>query len=144
VPTMAHLVAPGGGTLRVISGPTGAVGGAVDMAPIAAAADHDLHAAAGTEEQPRRDGIVLAAPTGPLMTGAARAAILLRHTCPGTVWCTVPKQNLPVGLGAVLATYRVAPAPPAPARSIPHCCSSLRPTSRAMPLQPRITLGLHA
>ena len=61
---MAHLVAPGGGTLRVISGPTGAVSGAIDVAPIAAAADHHLSAAAGTDEQPRRDGIVLVSPTG--------------------------------------------------------------------------------
>ena len=64
----------------------------------ATAADHHLGAAAGTEGQPRRDWIVLIGPTGPQMTDAARAAILPRHACPGTVWCTVPKQNLAVGL----------------------------------------------
>ncbi len=95
----AHLVAPGGGSLCVVSSSTGAVSGAIDVATIATAADRHLRAAAGTDEQPRRDGIVLVAPTGPSMTGAARAAILPRHACPGTVWCTVPKQNRPVGLG---------------------------------------------
>ena len=93
----AHLVAPGGGSLCVVSGTTGAVSGAIDVATIAAAADRHLSAAADTDEQPRRDGIILVAPTRPLMTGAARAATLPRHACPGTVWCTVPKQNLPVG-----------------------------------------------
>ena len=117
----AHLVAPGGGSLCVVSGPTGAVSGAIDVATIAPAADRHLSAAAGTDEQPRRDGIILVAPTRPLMTGATRAATLPRHACPGTMWCTVPKQNLPVGLGAVLATNRVAPPPSAPARSI-QCC----------------------
>jgi len=93
----AHLVAPGGGSLCVVSGPTGAVSGAIDVATIATAADRHLSAAAGTDEQPRRDGIILVTPTRSLMTGAARAATLPRHACPGTMWCTVPKQNLPVG-----------------------------------------------
>jgi hypothetical protein len=43
------------------------------------------------------------APSGPRMTAAAKAAILPRHACPGTVWRTVPKRNLVVGLGTVLA-----------------------------------------
>jgi len=96
--TMARPVPPAGGTLCVASGPIGTLPGAVDVAAIATAADHHLGAAAGTEEQPRRDRIVLIGPTGPQMTDAARAAILPRHACPGTVWCTVPKQNLAVGL----------------------------------------------
>src|SRR5215472_13427605 len=132
--TMAHLVAPGGGTWRVISGPTGAVSGAVDVAPIAAAADHDLYAAAGTEEQPRRDRIVLAAPTGPLMTGAARAAILPRHACPGTVWCTVPKQNLPSWARRRACRLSCGPGTVGASQVNPALRSPLRPTSRAMQL----------
>ena len=117
---MAHLVAPAGVASSVASGPMGALPGAVNMTTITAAADHHLSAATRAEKQPRRNGVVLIEPAAPLMTGAARAAILPRHACPGTVWCTVPKQNLPVGLGAVLATYRVAPTPSVPARSIHH------------------------
>ena len=97
---VACLIAPAGSTSSVTSGLTGTIPGAVDVAAIAAAADRYLNAAAGTKEQPRRDKVVLIEPAGPPMTGAAIAAILPRHACPGTVWCTVPKRNLAVWTSA--------------------------------------------
>ena len=97
---VACLIAPAGSTSSVTSGLTGTIPGAVDVAAIAAAADRYLNAAAGTKEQPRRDRVVLIEPAGPPMTGAAIAAILPRHACPGTVWCTVPKRNLAVWTSA--------------------------------------------
>ena len=87
----ARLIAPAGGALRLGSGLTGAPAGAVDVAAITAAADHNLGAAARTEEQPRRNGVMLIGSAGPRMTDAAIAAILPRHACSGTMWRTVPR-----------------------------------------------------
>jgi hypothetical protein len=146
--TMARPVPPAGGTLCVAPGPIGTLTGAVDVAAIATAADHHLGAAAGTDEQPRRDRIVLIGPTGPQMTDAARAAILPRHACPGTVWCTVPKQTWQLDFGTVLAIYRAAPAPLAPASTIRRCNSSLtrvdRTRRRPALSQQQMTLRHHA
>jgi len=115
---MAQLVAPAGSASGLASRPPGALTGAVNLAAITTAADRHLDTAARTKEQSRRDGVVLISSTGPRMTAAAKAAILPRHACPGTVWRTVPKRNLAVGLGTVLAADGAVLAPSAPAISI--------------------------
>jgi hypothetical protein len=118
---MAPLIAPAGGTLCLASGPAGALTSAVDVPTIATAADHHLGAAAGTKKQPRRDWVVLIRSARPLMTNAAITAILPRHACPGTVWCTVPRRTWQFGLGTVLTANAAGLAASTPATSIQHC-----------------------
>ena len=50
----ACLVAPACGALGLAPGLMGAVSSAVDLPPVAAAADEHLHMATGAEEKPRR------------------------------------------------------------------------------------------
>ena len=118
---MTPLIAPAGDTLCLASGPAGALTSAVDVPTIATAADHHLGAAAGTKKQPRRDWVVLIRSARPLMTNAAITAILPRHACPGTVWCTVPRRTWQFGLGAVLTANAASLAAPTPVTSIQHC-----------------------
>jgi hypothetical protein len=129
--TMARLIAPAGGTPGVGSGLSGALAGAVYMAAIATAADHHLGAAADTEEQPRRNGVSLIGPAGPLMTGAAIAAILPRHACPARCGARCRSETWQLDLGTVLAAYRAAPAPLAPAGSQQPTAD--RPRTRSRP-----------
>ena len=51
-PPTAGLIASAGSTLRAMPGSRGAVSGTVDLAAIAAAADHARGAATGAQKQP--------------------------------------------------------------------------------------------
>src|SRR5215471_8161222 len=94
---MAQLITSPGSALRLAPGATPTVTDAVPSAAIAPAADDRQATAAATPEHPRRDGVDFLRPADPVVTGAAIAAILPPHTCPGTVWRTVPKQLARLG-----------------------------------------------
>jgi hypothetical protein len=51
-PRRTTLIALSGALKRAAPGPLGAVLGAIDLAAVAAAADHDLHPTAGAQKQP--------------------------------------------------------------------------------------------
>jgi hypothetical protein len=58
-PPAAGLVTPSGGTLRSVPGSLSAVSGAVDLAPVATAADQSLSATTGAQKQPGWRSIVM-------------------------------------------------------------------------------------
>src|SRR5215475_12321158 len=87
----AQLITSPGSALRLPPRFTRTLTDAVDLTAIAPAADDRQTTAAATPEQPRRDWVGFVRPADPVVTGAAIAAILPPHTCPGTVWRTVPK-----------------------------------------------------
>jgi hypothetical protein len=76
---------------------------AVDLAAVASAANDRWPTAARAPKDSCRDAIVLFGPTNTLVTSTAKSAILLRHSCPGTVWRTVPKSTCQGLFGTVLA-----------------------------------------
>src|ERR1700716_1907482 len=77
----AVLVTLSGALQRPSPGPIGAVSGTVNLAAVAAAADHRLHAAARAEEQPRRRRAAMGW-LNTRWTCATVAGILALHACP--------------------------------------------------------------
>src|SRR5215472_17510811 len=88
---MAQLIMSPGSALRLAPPCTRAFTDAVYLTAIAPAADDRQATTAATPQHPRRDWVDFLRPADPVVTGAAIAAILPPHTCPGTVWRTVPK-----------------------------------------------------
>src|ERR1700728_153542 len=80
-PRLTILVAPSGTLHRAAPGPSRTISGAIDLAAVAAATDHDLHAAARAEEQPRRRRLGMQGQYAG-WTNATIARILALHTCP--------------------------------------------------------------
>ena len=87
----AQLIASSGRPLSSAPRQMRAITDAVDLPAIASAANDRQATAARTHEHPCRDRVVLFGPTDTLVTSPAKSATLLRHSCPGTVWRTVPK-----------------------------------------------------
>ena len=78
----ACLVAPARSTLGLAPGLMGAVSSAVDLPPVAVAADEHLDVAAGAEEKPGRRLSGPSAAAGRTWTKAAMGGILPPHSCP--------------------------------------------------------------
>jgi len=102
-PHRAGLVALPGALTRVAAGPIGAVSGTVNLATVATAADHNLHAAGCAEEQPRRRRLGMGW-LNTRWTYATIAGILTLHACPAR--CGARRRAKPpsLDLGAVLAS----------------------------------------
>ena len=101
-PRRTSLVALPGALKRAASGPIGAVSGTVNLATVAAATDHDLHAATCAEEQPRRRCLGMGW-LNTRWTCATIAGILALHACPAR--CGARRRAKPPSsdLGAMLA-----------------------------------------
>ena len=102
-PRRGVLVALPGTLKRVATGQIGAVSGTVNLATVAAATDHDLHAAACAEEQPRRRRLGMGW-LNSRWTYTTIAGILALHACPAR--CGARRRAKPPSsdLGAVLAS----------------------------------------
>ena len=81
-PPTTGLVTLSGSTLRAVPGSRGAVSGTVDLAAIAAAADHARGAATGAQKQPGRQNVVMRGPPRATWTNGVIAGILSLHACP--------------------------------------------------------------
>jgi hypothetical protein len=86
-PRPTVLVALSGALKRPPPGLPRALSGTVNLAAVAEAADHHLHAAACAEEQPRRRRLGVTW-LNIRWTYATIAGMLALHACPGTVWGT--------------------------------------------------------
>ena len=102
-PRMTTLIALAGALDRAAPGALSAVRGTINLATVAAAADHDLHAAARAKEQPRRCCLGMRRQIA-WWTNATIARILALHTCPAR--CGARRRAKPPSsdLGAVLAS----------------------------------------
>jgi hypothetical protein len=80
-PCLTILVALSGALKRAVPGSLGAIRGTINLAAIAAAADHNLQPAARAEEQPRRRCLDMERQHA-WWTNATIARILTLHTCP--------------------------------------------------------------
>src|SRR5689334_16697265 len=78
----ARLVALASLAQRAPAGPAGAITGAVDLAPVTAAADNHLAATGRAQEQPPAARLGLRPRATQPWTHPVRAAILLLHACP--------------------------------------------------------------
>jgi hypothetical protein len=102
-PCLTILVALSGALKRAVPGSLGAIRGTINLAAIAAAADHNLQPAARAEEQPRRRCLDMERQHA-WWTNATIARILTLHTCPAR--CGARRRAKPPSsdLGAVLAS----------------------------------------
>jgi hypothetical protein len=91
-PRLTILVALPGTLDRAAPGLPRAISGAIDLAAVAAATDHDLHAAALAEKQPRR-GCLGMGWLNTRWTYATIAGMLALHACPARVWGTASSQT---------------------------------------------------
>jgi hypothetical protein len=87
-PRPTVLVALSGALKRPPPGLPRALSGTVNLAAVAAATDHHLHAAACAEEQPRRRRLGGVTWLNIRWTYPTIAGMLALHACPGTVWGT--------------------------------------------------------
>ncbi len=117
LPSAAGLVSPSGSTLRAMPGSPRAVSGAIDLAAVAAAADHGLDPTTRAHKQPGWQ-VVIAGPASATWTNVAIARIMTLHACPARCGGTASSRTaklrsapcLPLDTGNLLPCHRPAPA----------------------------------
>ena len=80
--TPARLIAPAGSPLRAVTRLPRTAFGAVDLTPIAAAADEHLSAATAAQKEPGRRFLNPFGAAERMWTNSAMAGILPPHSCP--------------------------------------------------------------
>src|SRR5450631_2026083 len=115
----AALVTPSGRTLRVAPGVPRAVASTIDLAAVAAAADHGLGSATRAQEQPRWQGVVILRPADARWTNATIAGIIALHACPARCGARRRGETAKLGSAPCLPSIRPSTYPairPASAR----------------------------
>jgi len=148
----AHLVAPPCRVLGMAPGLMGAISSAVDLTPVAAAADEHLDAAAGAEEKPGRRLPGPSAAAGRTWTNPAMGGILPPHSCPARcgAWRRYPAWQLRVSAAPAFQSWQrltasrsVVSAPrrrASPANQPAFACSPVKRWLLAMLRMPAVPL----
>jgi hypothetical protein len=93
LPPAAGLVTRAGRLLASPPDEWTAISGAINLAPVAAAANQRLGAAFRADEQPRRRGLLATGQVDTTWTGAVVGVILTPHACPARCEGTAPSRT---------------------------------------------------